>query len=93
MADKKRNRGYDSIIYYRRWSLCLRQLPDTLRLAIYDAINDYIIDLTEPTDDVIRWSAFAQIMEDIKSDKEKYASTCEKRAEAGRKGAQSKYNK
>lgn len=93
MASKAQNNGYESIIYYRRWALSLRQFPDALRLKIYDAINDYIIDLTEPTDETVRWSAFAQIMEDIKADKAKYTSTCEKRAEAGRKGAQVKHQK
>lgn len=90
MASKEQPKGYDSIIYYRRWAECLRQFPDALRLSIYDAINNYIIDCTEPTEEAVRWSAFAQIVEDIKTDKERYASTCEKRAEAGRKGARSK---
>lgn len=94
MANKAQNNGYESIIYYRRWALCLRQCPDdALRLKIYDAINDYIIDLTEPTDATVRWSAFALIIEGIKADKAKYTSTCEKRAEAGRKGAQVKHQK
>ena len=59
---------------------------------IHDAIDSYIIDQTEPMEDIVRWSPYAQIVADIKADKKRYAKTCEKRAEAGRKGAQSKYN-
>ncbi|MBR4995813.1 MAG: hypothetical protein IKY82_07100 [Alistipes sp.] len=92
MANNRTAKGYDSIIYYRRWAECLRHFPDDLRLAIHDAIDAYIIDQAEPTEDIVRFSAFAQIVEDIKLDKERYASTCEKRAEAGRKGAKSKHN-
>lgn len=92
MASKKQESGYDSIVYYRRWAECLRELPANLRLAIHDAIDSYIIDQTEPMEDIVRWSPYAQIVADIKADKKRYAKTCEKRAEAGRKGAQSKYN-
>lgn len=92
MASKKQESGYDTIVYYRRWAECLRGLPPTLRLAIHDAIDNYIIDQTEPMEDIVRFSPYAQIVADIEADKKRYANTCEKRAEAGRKGAQSRYN-
>ena len=41
MANKKQENGYDSIVYYRRWAECLRELPANLRLAIHDAIDSY----------------------------------------------------
>lgn len=93
MANKSVERGFHSIIYYRRWAKMLRPLPDELRWAISDAILDYLIDGALPTDPVILYSSFASIRSEIDDDKEKYAETCEKRAEAGRKGASVRYGK
>lgn len=93
MATNRTTEGIYSIIYYRRWAKMLRPLPADLRLSIYDAICDYLIDCSLPADPVIRYSAFAAILADINEDKAKHAQTCQKRSEAGRKGAEARYGK
>ena len=79
MAENKDDKkGFESIVYYKTWAKMLRALPPELRCKIRDAIDDYIIDETEPTDEAVLYSAFPLILEKIKSDKTKYTETCEK---------------
>lgn len=75
---KKEEKGIESIVYYRTWAKMLRELPSELRCKIRDAIDDYIIDKTEPKDEAVLYSAFPLILDRIKSDKAKYEEKCEK---------------
>lgn len=93
MAKKENDsKGFDSIIYYRTWARMLKKLPDDLRLRMYDAIGDYIINETEPTDKATLYSGFLLIVEQIKEDKARYTEVCRKRAEAGKAGAKKRWD-
>ncbi|MDE6183671.1 MAG: hypothetical protein K2F53_04525 [Rikenellaceae bacterium] len=93
MAKKEdTEKGFDSIVYYQTWAKMLKTLPDELRLKIRDAIDDYIISETEPTDQAVLYSAFPLMLEQIKKDKIHYAEVCRKKAEAGKAGAKKRWN-
>ncbi len=93
MAKKEdAEKGFDSIVYYQTWARILKGFPDELRLKIRDAIDDYIISETEPTDKEVLYSAFPAILDQIKRDKLRYAEVCRKKAEAGKAGAKKRWN-
>lgn len=78
MAEKKEApKGFETIVYYRTWAKMLRALPAELRCKIRDAIDDYIIDETEPDDETVLYSAFPLILDKIKEDKARYNKICE----------------
>lgn len=91
MKKAEENKGLESIVYYRTWAEMLRTLPPELRCKIRDAIDDYIINETEPTDKAVLYSAFPLILDTIKRDKARYNEICRKRAETGRAGARKRW--
>lgn len=90
MASKDGINGHDTIIMRRSWAKSLRRCPDHSRLEYYDKLMDFIITRVYPNDEATLCSLLAPIFDQMIEYQEKYASTCEKRAEAGRKGARSK---
>lgn len=93
MAKKENDsKGFETIVYYQTWAKMLKTLPDELRLKIRDAIDDYIISETEPTDKAVLYSAFPLILEQIKKDKIHYEEVRRKKAEAGKAGAKKRWD-
>ena len=82
-----------SIIYYKRWAEMLMKMPAELRHKIHDAVDEYIVNRTLPTDEQILFSTFFSIKEQIDYDKEVYNSKVVKRnRENGRLGGRPKKN-
>lgn len=94
MAKVKENNGngFASIVYYRDWAKALRALPPKLRCKVRDAIDDYVIDGTEPTDASVLCSPYPLIVARIKEDKAKYDERCAKMRINGRKGAAARWD-
>lgn len=63
---------WETIIYYKRWAETLIGMPEELRHKIHDAIDEYIVNRTLPTDERILYSVFSSIKRDIDNDKKKY---------------------
>lgn len=63
-----------------------RSLPNEERLMIYDAVMEYAFDGKLPEDKFIK-TATALMLSAINRDSDKYEHICQRRREAGRKGA------
>lgn len=71
----------------------LMKMPAELRHKIHDAVDEYIVNRTLPTDEQILFSTFFSIKEQIDYDKEVYNSKVVKRnRENGRLGGRPKKN-
>lgn len=76
-----------AFVFYRDWAEALCQYPEDLRGKVVDAILDYALYAKEPTDPTLNYTIFCLIKCQIDRDIEKWEQTCERRREAGRKGA------
>ncbi len=76
-----------AFVFYRDWAEVLRNYPEDLRSKIFEAILDYALYAKEPTDHTLNYTIFGLIKCQIDRDIEKWEQTCERRREAGRKGA------
>lgn len=80
MNPKKR-----TFVFYLDWSDVINGQPDAIRLAVYDAIIEYVKNGNEPKAGTPVHLAFQFIKNQIDKDCERYAQVCEKRAIAGSK--------
>lgn len=62
---------WETIIYYKRWAETLIGMPEELRHKIHDAIDEYIVNRTLPTEERVLYSVFSSIKRDIDNDKKK----------------------
>ncbi len=67
-----------SFLYYLDWARMLLEVPPELRLKIDDAIKHYVLEGTEPTEAVVKYSMFALIKAQIDRDNERYQARCDK---------------
>lgn len=74
-----------TFVFRLEWAQVLKQQPDSIRLAVYDAIIDYVQTGKEPPQDSSVYFAFLFIKNQIDKDTAKYEEVCAKRAEAGKK--------
>lgn len=82
----------DSFIFYKEWKDAIADLPNDVRLEIYEAIIEYGTSGKLPTLKPIANVAFNFIKTGLDRNAEKYNDTIEKRREAGRKGGLAKAN-
>jgi hypothetical protein len=74
-----------TFVFRLEWAQVLKQQPDSIRLAVYDAIIDYVQTGNEPPQDSAVYFAFLFIKNQIDKDAVKYEEVCAKRAAAGKK--------
>lgn len=74
-----------TFVFRLEWAQVLKQQPDSIRLAVYDAIIDYVQTGQEPPQQSAVYFAFLFIKNQIDKDTAKYEEVCAKRAEAGKK--------
>lgn len=74
-----------TFVFRLEWAQVLKQQPDSIRLAVYDAIIDYVQTGHEPPQQSAVYFAFLFIKNQIDKDTAKYKEVCAKRAEAGKK--------
>lgn len=74
-----------TFVFRLEWAQVLQQQPDSIRLAVYDAIIDYVQNGKEPAQNSAVYFAFLFIKNQIDKDAAKYEEVCAKRAEAGKK--------
>ena len=74
-----------TFVFRLEWAQVLKQQPDSIRLAVYDAIIDYVQTGHEPPQQSAVYFAFLFIKNQIDKDTAKYEEVCAKRAEAGKK--------
>lgn len=74
-----------TFVFRLEWAQVLKQQPDSIRLAVYDAIIDYVQTGNEPPQDSAVYFAFLFIKNQIDKDVAKYEEVCAKRAAAGKK--------
>lgn len=82
----------DSFIFYKEWKDAIADLPNDMRLEIYEAIIEYGTSGKLPTLKPIANVAFNFIKTGIDRNSEKYSETLERRREAGKKGGLAKAN-
>lgn len=82
----------ESFIFYKEWKDAIADLPNDMRLEIYEAIIEYGTSGKLPTLKPIANVAFNFIKTGIDRNSEKYSEVLEKRKEAGRKGGLAKAN-
>jgi hypothetical protein len=74
-----------TFVFRLEWAQVLKQQPDSIRLAVYDSIIDYVQTGNEPPQDSAVYFAFLFIKNQIDKDAVKYEEVCAKRAAAGKK--------
>lgn len=79
-----------TFVFHLDWAQTLKGQPNDIRLAVYDAIIDYVENGIEPSQGTAVYLVFLFIKQQIDKDAEKYAETCEKRRNAGAKGGKQK---
>lgn len=81
---------YDSFLFRASWWQSLKNLPNYCRSEVYDAVCMYVFEGKEPAFDPMSATSMAVrfIITDLAYDKQKYAEVSEKRAAAGRRGAE-----
>lgn len=82
-----------TFVFYLDWTDILNGQPDNIRLAVFDAIIEYVKNGNEPEKGTPVYLAFQFIKYQIDKDTEKYADVCDKRANAGRKHKGNQYTK
>lgn len=85
----------ESFIFHKAWWDNTRHLPAQAKVEIYDSLFQYVFEGIEPEFDPMSAAsmAFSFIKKHIDDDKTKYQKTCEKRAEAGRRGNEKRWGK
>ena len=85
--------GRSSFLFYTEWTGIIKDCPDKVRLAIYDAIFAYIMTGEEPEiGNEIARSSFAFIRQGIDADNARREMIREKRSAAGKLGGAPKGN-
>lgn len=84
-------RRKDTFVFRVAWQEVLKGYPAEVRLEVYDAMIEYVASGTLPQLKPLANMAFSFIRRDIDADEARYAETVQKRAEAGRKGMQSRW--
>lgn len=88
---KEPDEGWNNILFRREWVEVLRKLPDDLRLAVWDAIGEYILTGNDPEDANVLYSPFLTIKTQIEKDKDNYNKTIvERNRRNGQKGGRPK---
>ena len=82
----------DSFVFYKEWKDAIADLPNDVRLEIYEAIIEYGTSGKLPVLKPIANVAFNFIKTGIDRNSEKYNEVLERRREAGRKGGLAKAN-
>lgn len=80
-----------TFVFRLEWAQVLKQQPDSIRLAVYDAIIDYVQTGHEPPQQSVVYFAFLFIKNQIDKDTAKYEEVCAKKAEAGKKHKGNQY--
>lgn len=85
----------ESFIFHKAWWDNTRHLPAQAKVEIYNSLFQYVFEGIEPEFDPMSAAsmAFSFIKKHIDDDKTKYQKTCEKRAEAGRRGNEKRWGK
>ena len=80
---------FKSFVFRESWWLNIKNLPNTNRADVCDAVCMYVFEGKEPEIDPMSATSMAVrfILTDIERDKAKYADVSAKRAAAGRRGA------
>ncbi len=80
---------FKSFVFRESWWLNIKNLPNTNRADVCDAVCMYVFEGKEPEIDPMSATSMAVrfILTDIERDKAKYAEISERRAAAGRRGA------
>ncbi len=76
----------DTIIFRLSWAKVIRTLPPETQIEVYNAICDYASGEETGKLSPLAEVAFGFIKSDIDRNSDKYAKTCERRREAGRRG-------
>ena len=87
MARKRK----ETFVFRIAWQEVLKDYPAEVRLEVYDAMIEYVASGTLPQLKPLANMAFSFIRRDIDADEARYAETVQKRAEAGRKGMQTRW--
>ena len=82
-----------TFVFHLDWTDILNGQPDDIRLAVYDAIVDYVKSGNEPKKGTAVYLAFKFIKYQIDKDAVRYAEVCDKRANAGRQHKGNQYTK
>lgn len=82
-----------TFVFNVSWAEVLRGYPAEVRLEVYDAIIEYAQSGTLPQLKPIGNMAFSFIKNEIDYNAERYNETCEKRKEAGKRGAGNRWQK
>ena len=75
-----------SMIFYASWKEALKDLPDSVRLEVYEAAIDFAMSGEEPELSGTAALAFSFIRQDIIRDMQKYERICERNRANGKKG-------
>lgn len=81
-----------TFVFHLDWTDILNGQPDDIRLAVFDAIIEYVKSGNEPEQETPVYLAFQFIKYQIDKDAEKYAEVCDKRANAGRNHKGNQYS-
>ena len=88
---KEPDEGWNNILFRREWAEILRKLPNNLRLAVWDAIGEYILTGNDPKDENVLYSPYLTIKTQIEKDKDNYNKTIvERNRRNGQKGGRPK---
>ena len=63
---------WQNILFYKEWAKILLTLPAELRAKIHDAVDEFIVSRTDPTDNSILYSPYWMIRQRILQDKHNY---------------------
>ncbi|MDE5930816.1 MAG: hypothetical protein K2H03_10075, partial [Muribaculaceae bacterium] len=74
-----------SVVFYLSWWKLAKELDESKRMQLIDAILDYAFFGIEPEDDFIKMGTY-QMRDQLDRDREKYERICERRREYSRLG-------
>lgn len=81
-----------SMIFYASWKEAIKDMPDNVRLEVYEAVIDYAMTGVTPDLSSLASLAFSFIRQDIDRNTDKYEKLSEIRRNAGRLGGAPKGN-
>ncbi|OPB98953.1 hypothetical protein BAS10_04610 [Elizabethkingia meningoseptica] len=82
----------ESFVFYASWVEAIKDLPNDIRLEIYDGIMEYAITGNLPDFKPMAKVAFNFIKNDLDRNSDKYSETLKSRSESGRLGNLKRYN-
>ena len=90
MSEKSEKKA-KALMVYSNWCTLFDGLPDDQAIKMFRAMLDYFFrDKDTDFQDEMSNAVFTMIKNKIQEDKDHYIETCKKRAEAGKKGAETK---